>query len=91
MWQCAVAKRALLDWFPIAAGQHVWDGDRARYHDGLRPGMPGRWGPVQSEDGPIDVTGVLGLLALRSSQERIGRARGVHLVGPKSLEGHCSL
>ena len=44
---------------------------------------------VQSgEDGPIDVTGVLGLLALRSSQERIGRARGVHLVGPKSLEGH---
>ena len=40
--ECAVAKRALLDWFQIAAGQHVWDGDRARYHDGPRPRVSGR-------------------------------------------------
>ena len=45
-------------------------------------------GVRSGEDGPIDVAGVLGLLALRSSQLKIGRARGVHLVGPKSLEGH---
>ena len=43
----AAALRMMLDWRQIDAGQHVRDGDRARYHDGLRPLVSGHWGPLR--------------------------------------------
>ena len=38
----AAAKRMMLDWLQIDVGQHVRDGDRARYHNGPRPRVSGR-------------------------------------------------
>ena len=43
----AAAKRMMLDWLQIDVGQHVRDGDRARYHDGPRPLVSGHWGPLR--------------------------------------------
>ena len=69
----AAALRMMLDWRQIDAGQHVRDGDRARYSCTMTdrvlecPDARVRSGEVV----PIGMVGLVGLLALRSSRREI--------------------
>ena len=74
----AAAKRMMLDWLQIDVGQHVRDGDRARYHITDRvlecPDVRVR----SDEVVPICMVGLEGLLALRSSRREVFHADSVH-------------